>query len=528
MTLTEEILTQLPGDALGNLRRADSLWQAIRTGGLPIPQVVTVDSALLDSTDWDVVICGGTLGIMLAAALAQRGWRVALIERGILQGRVQEWNISRQELRVFLELNLLSADELPPAIASTYNPGRISFLGGEDIWVRDVLNIGVDPQYLLAILKAKFLAAGGYLLENTVFEGITVHPNGVEIALGQNSAIKTTLTARLAIDAMGHFSPIVQQARQGQKPDGICLVVGTCAQGFPRNETGDLLVSFTPITNQCQYFWEAFPARDGRTTYLFTYVDAHPDRFSLETLLEEYFRLLPSYQNVQLHQLKFQRALFGCFPSYQKSPFRFPWQRILAVGDSSGSQSPVSFGGFGAMVRHLGRLTEGISAALASDTLSQPALGLLQPYQPNIAVTWMFQKAMSIPMNKHLPPEHINQLLARVFQAMSQLGDRALLPFLQDVVQFSALSQTLWQVSLTQPLLAAQILPHVGMGTLVNWLVHYINLGAYTVLHPLGKLGWPASKFLSPEQQYYCDRLVQAWKYGSGSDYIGRFEEFKS
>ena len=79
---------------------------------------------------------------------------------------------------------------------------------------------------------------------------------------------------------MGHFSPIVQQARKGDKPDGICLVVGSCAQGYTNNNTGDLIASFTPILNQCQYFWEAFPARDGRTTYLFTYVDDHPDRFS--------------------------------------------------------------------------------------------------------------------------------------------------------------------------------------------------------------------------------------------------------
>ena len=42
------------------------------------------------------------------AALAQRGWRVALIERGILRGRDQEWNISRHELQVLLDLELLT------------------------------------------------------------------------------------------------------------------------------------------------------------------------------------------------------------------------------------------------------------------------------------------------------------------------------------------------------------------------------------------------------------------------------------
>jgi hypothetical protein len=34
------------------------------------------------------------------------------------------------------------------------------------------------------------------------------------------------MTARLVVDCMGFGSPIVRQARHGQKPDGVCLVVG--------------------------------------------------------------------------------------------------------------------------------------------------------------------------------------------------------------------------------------------------------------------------------------------------------------
>jgi hypothetical protein len=61
-----------------------------------------------------------------------------------------------------------------------------------------------------------------------------------------------------------------------------------------------------------------------------------------------------------------------------------PWSRILPIGDSAGGQSPVSFGGFGAMIRHLKRLTFGIDEALKVDSLDKNALALLQPYQPNI------------------------------------------------------------------------------------------------------------------------------------------------
>src|SRR5919202_2341838 len=257
MSQTEQILSQLPGDVLGRLRSADCLWQALREDTTPVPLVIKESPEPLGTVDWDVVICGGTLGILLGCALQRRGWRVALIERGVLQGRDQEWNISRRELDVFLELELLSDAELEQAIATEYNPARISFFQGRDFWIKDVLNIGIDPVFILDALKSKFLVAGGKLFENTAFDGAAVHPDGVLVeAVG---GLKT----RLLIDAMGNFSPIVQQARQGEKPEGVCLVVGSCAQGFPKNDTGDLLISFTPSQNQCPYFWDPFPARDG-------------------------------------------------------------------------------------------------------------------------------------------------------------------------------------------------------------------------------------------------------------------------
>lgn len=48
-----------------------------------------------------------------------------------------------------------------------------------------------------------------------------------------------------------------------------------------------------------QCFWEAFPSGSGpsdRTTYMFTYVDALPQRPSLQTMMEEYWKLMPGYQ----------------------------------------------------------------------------------------------------------------------------------------------------------------------------------------------------------------------------------------
>ncbi|ACK71300.1 FAD dependent oxidoreductase [Gloeothece citriformis PCC 7424] len=510
MTSTKPI-DFLDHDTLQRLRKADQLYTALRCQPISVPCVVQNSSESLSNLDCDIVISGGTLGILLASALQYQGWRTVIIERGILRGREQEWNISRQELSVFLELNLLTEAELNQAIATEYNPARVSFFQGYELWVKDVLNIGVDPVFLLDTLKHKFLEQGGILLEQTSFNSAIVHPDGIVVKAGNH-----TLKTRLLIDGMGHFSPIAKQARKGQKPEGICLVVGSCAQGYDKNETGDLIASITPILNQCQYFWEAFPARDGRTTYLFTYLDPHPDRFSLEFFMAEYLKWLPDYQNVELERLKFERFLFGFFPSYRQSPLKTPWSRILAVGDSSGSQSPVSFGGFGAMVRHLKRLTLGISEALKADVLDSQGLSLLQPYQPNISVNWLFQKTMSVEVNQKADPNQINRLMSGVFQVMDQLGDEVLKPFLQDVIQFPALAKSL---ILVNPKLVLPLLPQVGVYPLLDWSFHYLNLALYTGLFPLGKLAEPLAEKFPPVPQYYYHRWLDAWKYGSGKDY---------
>ncbi|HEY9689219.1 MAG TPA: hypothetical protein V6D46_04435, partial [Coleofasciculaceae cyanobacterium] len=145
MSLTAEILSTIPGNPLAGLDRADRLWQQLREGGSPPPQVlyeslqstaIAPDPSLGIAADGitaevieeaiqaDVVVLGGTLGIVLATALAQGGARVALVERGRLQGRDQEWNISRSELAVLVDRGLLSAEELASTIGSEFNPVR--------------------------------------------------------------------------------------------------------------------------------------------------------------------------------------------------------------------------------------------------------------------------------------------------------------------------------------------------------------------------------------------------------------------
>jgi lycopene cyclase CruP len=518
-----ELFQTVPGNPWQQLQRADRAWSALKhqqkTGPVPIggagrgtwseaaseelPVLATGD--VLGQTDWDVVIAGGTLGILLGWGLRQKGYRVAVLERGELRGRRQEWNISRSELNVLMDLELLTPAELATVIVTEYNPGRVQFYSGQPWWVKDVLNLGVRPDLLLDLLKNKLIQQGGYVGEFQAVKNVKIYADGIAIQAGESN-----YKSRLLLDMMGHFSPLTKLARQGQMPDGICLVVGGCAQGFPEREYGDLLVTTTPIINHCQYFWEAFPAQDGRTIYLFTYVDTHPDRPSLTELFSAYFAHLPAYQGVDLADLSWQRFVFGFFPSYRRSPLGSHWARILPVGDSSGMQSPLSFGGFGTLLRHLPRFMTGIDAALKADALDRQNLSLLQPYQPNLSLTWLFQQVMRVPLGQDLPPHFVNEVLATAFGVMAQAGDGVLKPFLQDVIQLSGLTQTLVGMMLKNPGLIAQVVGRLGVGSLLDWTGHYGMLILYTLL---------AQKLPPSSPDYLPMRRFEQYYYGSGQDY---------
>ncbi|MGF1575380.1 MAG: NAD(P)/FAD-dependent oxidoreductase [Cyanophyceae cyanobacterium] len=507
--------------ALPQITVAQRRWAFLRAPeGLP-PQVIQTQNLALGSLcDWDAVIAGGTLGILLGVALVQRGWRVLLVERGLLRGREQEWNISERELRDLVKIGILTEAELAEVMVTRYNPARIGFADGPEVWIRDVLNVGVDPVQLLEILKRRFLALGGSLLEQTAFVGATVCPDGVAVQL-QSDVGEQQIQTRLLIDVMGHGSPLVRQARQDRIPDSLCVVVGTCAAGLTESTTGDLLYSFTPILRQSyQPFWEAFPARDVRTTYLFAYGDPQAQDPSPLDLVRDYWHWLPHYQQTDWEQIQPHRWLCGVFPAYRDSPLQSPWDRILFAGDSCGGQSPLSFGGFGAMVRHLERLKIGIDDLLKADQVQRTDLARLQPYQPNLAVTWLFQQTMCVsPQSPPTDPMQINRLLSTVFAAMSELGDPVMRPFLQDVIQFGGLSLTLGRVTLTHPVLVARLASQLGIQPLVSWSGHFGALGLYDLLAKLGKWGDPLSQKLPEGLHHQWQRWQRTWVYGSGQDF---------
>ncbi|CAI9774483.1 unnamed protein product [Fraxinus pennsylvanica] len=516
------------------LKRLDQLWSSICSPPTSVPeprQVVSKVPGLFHDSDqaekcvdtFDIVVCGGTLGIFIATALSSKGLRVGIVEKAILKGREQEWNISRKELLELVEVGILAEDDINHVTSSSFNPNRCGFEGRGEIWVHDILNLGVSPVKLIEIMKERFNSLGGIIFEDCSVSQICTYDDVAVLQL----ADEKILSSRLVIDAMGNFSPVVKQIRRGRKPDGVCLVVGSCCRGFKDNSTSDVIFSSASVKSvgmsSVQYFWEAFPAGSNpldRTTYMFTYVDPQPGCPKLEELLEDYWDLMPKYQGMSLDNLDILRVIYGIFPTYRESPLPAAFDRVLQFGDASGIQSPVSFGGFGSLTRHLGRLTMGIYEAIDNNFLDAKSLSLLNPYMPNLSASWLFQRAMSAKKQSNVSPNFINELLYANFESMQKLGDPVLRPFLQDVIQFGPLVKTLGLVMLNRPQIIPSIFKQVGIPVLLDWSGHFFMLGYYTFLSTyFDPAIRPLLNTFPAKMKYEWRRRLEAWKYGAGLDY---------
>jgi len=538
-SLTERLMSTLPAEeqtgGAGGQSTYESLlgfnaaWERLKAGEVARPRQVVSPGTAPSTADYDIVVVGGNLGILLATALAVRGLRVAVVEAGALRGRNQDWNASRKEVLELVRAGVLTEEEAEQVIGIEFNPVRCGFAGGEDVWLTDVLNVGVKPEVLIETARARFEAAGGKVLERAPLESITVGEDSALLRVGGEAPAE--LSARLVLDCMGQRSPIVAQARDGALPDGACVVVGSCADGYAAeaNTYGDVIFgdSGMEVAGSCpvQYFWEAFPASASptqRTTYLFTYMSPEAGRPSVLEIMADYWRKLPSYQGVALDELELRRVLFGLFVSYKDSPLPCQFDRVMQIGDASGIQSPLSFGGFGATTRHINRLGPAIAAALDAGALSATQLTLINPYQANLRAAWLFQASMRPPLKVGAWSDaFISKVLVSTFEVMEARGESVMRPFLQDVLRVDSLVLTIGGLMVSHPLVAVEILFRLGPVPLADWFFHFgaMVVGSAVAAEPVRPLAAQLAKALPPAQGYATQRFVEGWQYGSGLDY---------
>jgi flavin-dependent dehydrogenase len=496
----------------------DTTWFKKVQDGIPPPyQFVTEDATWSHSyvwsklrsqrdkpLDYDIIVCGGNLGIFFAMAMQLKGENVCVVDGGDLIDDEQEWFLSVDELEELRGLGVVTGEDILASVQTELMEDQVGTTPEEKVI------FSINPAILIDRVAKRFEEYGGTILEQTPLYGVAISSyTGAAVDLGED---KEPLTASLIIDCMGSTSPITRQQRYGMKPDGVCVVVGTCAAGFDEeNEDGqsNTISDFSSMkaNGQQQYFVEAFhreePKQKGffnltdlnpfahekkgvKTTYMYTFMDVNKNRPSLEKLMEDYWSMLSHYQPSIMdpeRDLDIKRVLFGYFPTFDGSPLKPQWNRLLAVGDASGIQSPLSFGGLGPMARHLARITSAVSDALENEFLHKDDLAEINAYTPSLSATWMLHKAMSMRTGKHVDPKSANRLLVKDFMNMDDRDEPV----------------------------------YVGLPKLMDWTKHVGMMGVYGLLDSTVSPAMEKKlEGLDARSQFKWRRRMEAWKYGSG------------
>ncbi|MBF2079436.1 MAG: flavin-dependent dehydrogenase [Synechococcales cyanobacterium T60_A2020_003] len=481
----------------------------VRNPQTPTPIVQQVSEATLPNLTtpmYDLIYIGGALGVIHAAVMAQRGYRVLLVERLPFGRMNREWNISRQEFQSLIDLGLFTPSEFEGLIACEYEDGFHKFFDANNppqakapiLHTPTVLNIALDSEKLLRLCGEKLRAAGGEIWDETEFKQADISAERVVVhAVGADGGDRSA-QGRLLVDAMGTASPIAWQLNGGRAFDSVCPTVGAVIDGGFEpgvwdSRYGDVLNSHGDISRGRQLIWELFPGKGNELTfYLFHYHQVHPDNpGSLLEMYEDFFTILPEYRRCDMDHLVWKKATFGYIPGHFSTSDRdrqVAFDRLVAIGDAASLQSPLVFTGFGSLVRNLSRLTHLLDTALRHDLLAAKYLDQIRAYQSNIAVTWLFSKGMMVPTGRAIAPQRINAMLNTFFGILASEPPEIADQFVKDRVSWLGFNRMALTAAWQNPALLLWIWELAGPRDMVRWMRSYLT---FTVTALMGwLLGW--------------------------------------
>lgn len=456
---------------------------------------------------YDLVYVGGALGVIHAAVMARRGYKVLLIERLPFGRMNREWNISRSELQSLINLGLFSEAEIEELIAKEYKDGFNKFFDGNNpehlkaniLYTPTVLNIAIASENLLKKCGEKLRAAGGEIWDETDFVKADV---GTDLAQVFTKNVVTgeekIAQSRLVMDAMGTASPIAAQLNKGRPFDSVCPTVGAVIKGVDKEvwdaDYGDVLNSHGDISRGRQLIWELFPGKDDELTiYLFHYHEVNSENpGSLLEMYEDFFTILPEYRRCDMDKLTFEKATFGYIPGYfnvGSGDRTVAFDRLLAIGDAASLQSPLVFTGFGSLVRNLDRLTKLLDIALRKDLLTAQDLNKIRAYQSNIAVTWLFSKGMMVPTNTNLPPQRINSMLNTFFGLLADSPPEVADTFIKDRTSWLMFNRLAIKAAFQNPALIVWIWQMAGAKDFIRWVGAYLAF-TFDAILSIFLMGW--------------------------------------
>jgi lycopene cyclase CruA len=423
--------------------------------------------------DADVIFLGGGLWLTLAPYLARKGLRVAVLERGRAGVGHREWNISGPELEALVRSGLFTRDEVDSLVIARYRHGVCRWHEGGSWPVTGVLDHAVDGEAYLAAVRAKAEAAGVTLLDGHQVDGLGAGASGVAVRARDRSGSHVTLLGRVAVDALGASSPHA-------RVDLGCPTVGGVLGGLARGdgpeevnpEVGDILVTTEHREERRQHIWEGFPARGALTTYLFYYAraEALPER-PLLALYGRFFRTLPRYKRGDPEVL---RLTYGIIPGWSRlrpAPSS-PADRVLLVGDAAARHSPLTFCGFGSMVRSFAAVGDGLARRLEQGRLDAASLDALQPDLPLLRGVGALALLMAEPRTTRLgadDPGATNRLLDAAFGSMHRRGNGFYASLLRDEMAPADFVRFLYGTSLLRKEVYTDVWRYLAPGEAGRW-----------------------------------------------------------
>lgn len=446
MTILRERLGEEGAERLAHLDRVRGDRRAMDRALPPPDATATVDA--------DVVFAGGGLSLLVAAEAARLGLRAVVIERSRAGAPHREWNASADELSPLVETEIFSRGELEHAVVGRYREGICSFHGGTPRVVRGVLDHAVDAKTLLSAARRACEVRGVRLIDGAAVDAIGAGPSAVRIGFGAQEIV-----ARVMVDARGAASPYATA-------DLVCPTVGGVVYGLDDvdPEIGDILVTTEHAGEDGrQHVWEGFPGRKGElTVYLFYYARRDAvGQGSLAALYERFFASIGSYKRGHGTML---RPTFGYIPGWSRlapAP-RSPSPRVVLVGDAAARHSPLTFCGFGSMLRTFRPAAERIARAIGEGR----APGEVIHDEPIHAWTGALARVMA---SGALRGSAMNALLDDAFGTLEAMGNEAFAALLKDRMDARAFTTFLRRTATRHPAVYREAFGALGPAASVRW-----------------------------------------------------------
>lgn len=406
------------------------------------------------TVDADVVFAGGGLSLLLAAEVARLGARVVVIERARAGAAHREWNASRAELEPLVTSGIFTEEELERAIVGRYDRGICAFHGHEPRVVRGVLDHAIDAGAVLTAARRACEQRGVTIIDGAAVDGIGAGKSAVRIAYGWRE-----ICARVLVDARGASSPYATA-------DLVCPTVGGVIRGLEGVDpkTGEILVTTEDVdASGRQHVWEGFPGREGEAAvYLFYYAarEAVP-RGGLAALYDRFFGSLSSYKGGVADIV---RPTFGYIPGWSRltAAPRAPSPRVVLFGDAAARHSPLTFCGFGSMLRSFQPAARAITRALEKQL---PPEGVLVE-EPIHAWTGALARVMA---SGSLRGHSMNALLDDAFATLESMGNEAFAALLQDRMDAATFTTFLRRTAWRHPAVYREVLGSLGAAGSARW-----------------------------------------------------------